>query len=78
MRTTLKMPTMGETTTEVLVVEWLVDLGQPVDEGDALLTVETDKVEVEVPAPIAGTLVQRLAEKEDEVAVGAPFAVLES
>lgn len=78
MRVTVKAPKLDDTTEEVLVVEWLVDVGDEVSEGQTLVTVEGDKVEGELPSPVAGRVVERLAEAEDEVAVGTPLAIIET
>ncbi len=77
MRYTLKMPIQGDTTREVFITEWLVAVGQTVAVGDVLLTAETDKAAVEVPTPFAGVLIEQLVAPEDEVEIGAPFAVIE-
>lgn len=77
-RSKVKMPKLGDTVDEVLVIEWLVEPGAAVAVGDVILLVETDKVDAEVPAPVAGTLVEQLVQAEDEVATGAPIAVIES
>ena len=78
MNHTLKMPKLGDATQEVVVETWEVDVGAAVEIGDVLMIVETDKVNAEVPSPIAGTLVEQLVEEGDEVAVGAPFAVFQA
>lgn len=76
MRTTVKMPRVSEASDLVVVLSWLVDVGAPVAEGAPLVSVETDKAVVDVPSPIAGTLVEQLAQVDDEVTAGSPFAVL--
>lgn len=78
MRHTVKLPKLGDIAGDALVLEWLVEVGSHVNEGGSLLTVETDKVEADVPSPTEGTLVERLVQEGDEVAVGAPIAVLEA
>jgi pyruvate/2-oxoglutarate dehydrogenase complex dihydrolipoamide acyltransferase (E2) component len=57
----LRVPKLGMSMTEVTVVEWIVPDGASVEAGQAVLTVETDKVEQEIEAPEAGTLVHRAA-----------------
>lgn len=69
---------MGDTAHQVLVIDWVVAVGEAVGEGEALLTAETDKVDAEVPAPIGGRLVEQLVAQGDEVAVGEPIAVIEA
>jgi 2-oxoglutarate dehydrogenase E2 component (dihydrolipoamide succinyltransferase) len=62
---------LGDTVDEVVIVEWLVAVGDSVEPGTALVRVETDKVEVDVEATMAGVVVERLVEEGDEVATGA-------
>lgn len=78
MRHTVKLPRLGDTADEVVVLEWLVTLGDQVRVNHAVLRVETSKVDVEVVSPVAGTLVEQLVAPGDEVAIGSPIAVLES
>ena len=73
----LKMPKMGESITEGTIITWLISEGDSFDEGDIILEVATDKVDNEVPAPSAGTLVRTLFEAKDVVPVGEAIAVLE-
>lgn len=78
MRETVRLPRLGETVDEVVVLEWLKAVGDAVREGEALLTVETDKTNSDVPAPMTGTLVEQLVAPDDEIATGAPVAVVNS
>jgi pyruvate/2-oxoglutarate dehydrogenase complex dihydrolipoamide acyltransferase (E2) component len=78
MRTTLKMPKVGDAANEVVIVEIPVKVGDTVSEGQTLLLVETDKAQVEVPAPYGGTVREILVNVNDEVATGAPTLVLET
>lgn len=78
MRHTLKMPKLSESSQEVVVVDHLVDVGSTVVAGSELLLVETDKVEVVVPSPVAGTVVELLVGKGDEVDTGDPICVIET
>lgn len=77
MRHSVKLPKLGDTADAVVVLQWVVDVGDRVGEGEALLQVETDKIETEVPAPVGGTLVERLVDEGDDVAVGTAIAVIE-
>jgi pyruvate/2-oxoglutarate dehydrogenase complex dihydrolipoamide acyltransferase (E2) component len=61
---------LGDTVDNVVVIEWLVAVGDVVAVGDGLVRVETDKVEVDVESPYAGTVAELLAEEGDEVATG--------
>ena len=77
-RISVKLPKTGDTADTVVVLQWLADIGDQVAEGTPLLNVETSKVEVEIPAPAAGTLVQQLVAVDDEIGVGTPLAVIET
>jgi|JI9StandDraft_1071089.scaffolds.fasta_scaffold354899_2 pyruvate/2-oxoglutarate dehydrogenase complex dihydrolipoamide acyltransferase (E2) component len=61
---------LGDTVDEVVIVEWLVAVGDRVAVGDPLLRVETDKVEVDIDAPFAGVVVDHAVAEDDEVATG--------
>lgn len=78
MRETVTLPKLGETVDEVVIIEWLVDIGDEVEADQGVILVETDKVETEVPASFAGTLVERLVAVDDEVATGEPVFVVET
>ncbi|MCY3561277.1 MAG: hypothetical protein OXH20_08945 [bacterium] len=78
MRQTVKLPKLGDTANEVLVLEWSVAVGDAVAAGDVLMRVETDKVEADVPSPVAGTVAELSVGVEDEVPVGAAICVIES
>ncbi|MDN6536623.1 MAG: 2-oxoglutarate dehydrogenase, E2 component, dihydrolipoamide succinyltransferase [Corynebacterium variabile] len=72
--TDVKMPELGESVTEGTVTNWLKKVGDTVDVDEPLLEVSTDKVDTEVPSPVAGTLVEILADEDDTVDVGAVIA----
>ena len=72
----LLVPRLGVTVKEVTIVEWLVDDGATVAVGQPLLTVATDKTEVEIEATEAGVLRQR-AKPEEDYPVGAVIGVIE-
>ena len=78
MRHTLNMPKLGDSVSQVVILEWHVAPGDSVAVGDPLVSVETDKIDTDVPAPVAGTVVELLVEAQDEVATGAPFIVVEA
>jgi len=69
--TELRVPRVGDLVETVLIVEWLVEAGDRISTGQPLVTVETDKVEVEVEAPHNGTVAEIVAHAETEIAVGA-------
>jgi len=73
----IAMPEMGESVTEGIVLEWHVAEGDFVNEGDTVVEVSTDKVDAEVPAPMAGVITKLLVSVDDEVPVGAPLAEME-
>ena len=70
----LTLPAMGEFVTEGTVVNWAKKAGDPVIEGETLVEVTTDKVDVEVPSPATGTLVEITAPEGETVPVGATWA----
>ncbi|MEA2332103.1 MAG: hypothetical protein QOH58_2241 [Thermoleophilaceae bacterium] len=64
-------PEMGDSVAEGTVLEWRVAVGDAVSADDVLVEISTDKVDAEVPAPVAGTVTEILAEPDSTVAVGA-------
>ncbi len=72
------MPRLGETVDEVVLLEWLVAVGDQVAEGAELALVETDKVETEVPSPVSGTVTEITAEEDAEVTTGEVICVIET
>jgi 2-oxoglutarate dehydrogenase E2 component (dihydrolipoamide succinyltransferase) len=74
MATDVKVPTLGESITEATIGEWLKGPGDAVAADEPIASLETDKVSVEVNAPVAGTLAEQLAKTGDTVAVGAIIA----
>ncbi len=71
------LPELGESVTEGTVVEWRVAPGQWVEQGATLVDVTTDKVDVEVPAPVSGLVTAVFAQPGDPVKVGATLAELD-
>lgn len=78
MKMTVKMPRAADTVDEFVVSEWLAEPGASVAAGDPIMKVETDKALVEIPSPVAGTLLEQLVSIDDEVSTGDPIAVIES
>ncbi|HEX2416472.1 MAG TPA: multifunctional oxoglutarate decarboxylase/oxoglutarate dehydrogenase thiamine pyrophosphate-binding subunit/dihydrolipoyllysine-residue succinyltransferase subunit, partial [Thermoleophilaceae bacterium] len=74
----ITMPQMGESVTEGTVLEWRKQVGDRVEADEPLVEISTDKVDAEVPAPVAGTLVKILAEPDSTVQVGAVLGEIES
>ena len=71
------MPQMGESVTEGTILEWRKQEGDPVDQDEALVDVSTDKVDTEVPSPVAGTLTKILVQPDETVPVGTVLAEIE-
>ena len=72
--TPVLMPELGESVTEGTVTRWLKKVGDSVQVDDALVEVSTDKVDTEIPSPVAGVLVSITAEEDATVAVGGELA----
>src|SRR5580658_411372 len=70
------MPQLGETVTEGTITRWLKQVGEPVAEDDVLFEVSTDKVDSEVPSPVAGVLTEILVAEGETVDVGTRLAVI--
>ena len=65
------VPTLGESITEATVSKWLKKVGDPVEIDEAIVELETDKVNLEVPSPISGVLSEMNSKDGDTVEVGA-------
>jgi pyruvate dehydrogenase E2 component (dihydrolipoamide acetyltransferase) len=76
MATEVNLPELGESVTEGTVTRWLKQVGDDVAVDEALLEVSTDKVDTEIPSPVAGTLLEIKAHEDDTVEVGAVLAVI--
>lgn len=70
------MPALGESVTEGTVTRWLKNVGDTVAVDEPLLEVSTDKVDTEIPSPVAGTLQEILVQEDETVPVGADLAVV--
>jgi pyruvate dehydrogenase E2 component (dihydrolipoamide acetyltransferase) len=68
------MPELGESVTEGTVTRWLKKVGDAVEVDEPLVEVSTDKVDTEIPSPVAGTLISITAEEDVTVAVGGELA----
>jgi 2-oxoglutarate dehydrogenase E2 component (dihydrolipoamide succinyltransferase) len=73
----VKMPALGESVTEGTVTRWLKNEGDHINVDEPLLEVSTDKVDTEIPSPVAGTLSKILVPIDSTVAVGADLALIE-
>ncbi|MEN3747148.1 2-oxoglutarate dehydrogenase complex dihydrolipoyllysine-residue succinyltransferase [Sphingomonas sp. HF-S3] len=76
--TEVKVPTLGESITEATLGEWLKKPGEPVKADEPIASLETDKVSVEVPSPVAGVMGQQLFAVGDTVNVDAVIATIEA
>src|SRR5881409_2482236 len=71
-------PTGGESVTEGTILEWAVKVGDHVEDGQTVVELSTDKVDMELPAPAAGTITEILAEEGDTVTVGQVIARMQA
>ena len=78
MATEVNVPVLGESIVEATVGEWLKQPGDPVKADEPIVSLETDKVAVEVPSPVAGVMGQHAVAVGDNVAVGALLATIEA
>jgi 2-oxoisovalerate dehydrogenase E2 component (dihydrolipoyl transacylase) len=76
--TRVKLPNLGDSAQAAVVVEWHVAAGDQVEVEQTLVTVETDKVDTDVPSPVKGTVVQLLAEPGGELQPGDAICVIET
>jgi pyruvate dehydrogenase E2 component (dihydrolipoamide acetyltransferase) len=74
--TPVTMPALGESVTEGVVTRWLKQVGDHVDVDEPLLEVSTDKVDTEIPSPVAGTLLEITAGEDETVEVGGQLALI--
>ena len=70
------VPSLGESVTEATVSKWLKQVGEKVDSDEPLVELETDKVNVEVPSPLTGTLSSIKAKEGDTVEIGALLGIV--
>jgi len=72
----VRLPALGESVTEGTVTRWLKKIGDSVAIDEPLVEVSTDKVDTEIPSPVAGTLQQILVAEDETAAVGAVLAIV--
>ena len=77
MATEIKVPVLGESVTEGTIAEWLKQPGEAVAADEPICSLETDKVAVDVPSPVAGVMSQHVVAVGDTVEVGAVIAIIE-
>ncbi|MFZ5794054.1 MAG: biotin/lipoyl-containing protein, partial [Pseudomonadota bacterium] len=78
MATEVTVPVLGESITEATLGEWLKQPGDKVAVDEPIASLETDKVSVEVPSPVAGVMGQHAVQVGDTVLVGAMIATIEA
>ena len=76
MATNVTMPQLGESVTEGTVTRWLKNVGDVIKVDEAIVEVSTDKVDTEIPSPVAGVLLEIKAAQDSVIAVGADMAVI--
>jgi 2-oxoglutarate dehydrogenase E2 component (dihydrolipoamide succinyltransferase) len=76
MTTEIKVPALGESVSEATVAKWMKAVGDAVAVDEPLVELETDKVTVEVPSPVAGVLAEIVAAEGSDVAVGAVLGLI--
>lgn len=76
-RHTVKLPKLGDTADEVVIVQCYRLPGDAISRGEPIFRVETDKVEVDIESPVSGIVREVLAQDGDEVTTGSAIAVVE-
>ena len=74
----LVLPKMGESVAEATIIKWVKQAGDLIEIDESILEIATDKVDSEVPSPVAGKLIKVLYKEDDVVQVGALIAVIET
>lgn len=74
----LLLPKMGESVAEATVIKWVKQVGDAIDLDDTVLEIATDKVDSEVPSPVAGKLVKQFFQENDIAQVGDVIAIIET
>jgi 2-oxoglutarate dehydrogenase E2 component (dihydrolipoamide succinyltransferase) len=74
----LLLPKMGESVAEATIIKWLKKPGDNIAADESVMDIATDKVDSEVPSPVAGTLVEQLCKEDDVVQVGTVIAIIET
>src|SRR5919197_6213120 len=77
MSTTVTMPQLGETVVEGTITKWLKSEGEEIDRDEPLFEISTDKVDTEVPSPVAGTVSKILVQEGETVSVGTELAQID-
>src|ERR687888_409901 len=77
MPTTVTMPQLGETVVEGTIIKWLKSEGEEIGRDEPLFEISTDKVDTEVPSPVAGTISKILVPEGETVSVGTELAEID-
>nr|WP_229730601.1 2-oxoglutarate dehydrogenase, E2 component, dihydrolipoamide succinyltransferase [Egicoccus halophilus] len=72
----VELPQLGESVTEGVITAWLVEVGDEIDVDQPIVEISTDKVDTEIPSPVAGTVQELRAEVDDTIEVGQVIAVI--
>jgi len=72
------MPRVGENVNSVFIIEIKAEIGQQINAGDILLSVETDKATIDVESPVSGKILEFLVKINDEIAPGDSYATIET
>jgi 2-oxoisovalerate dehydrogenase E2 component (dihydrolipoyl transacylase) len=74
---TLKMPEVGETVTEGTIEKWLKQPGEKIEKYEPIVEINTDKVNVELPSPVTGTVLEIIAKEGETVLIGAALCTID-
>jgi len=72
----VELPQLGESVTEGIITAWLVEVGDEVDVDQPIAEISTDKVDTEIPSPVAGVVQELRAEVDDTIEVGQVIAII--
>ena len=76
MSETITLPELGESVTEGTVTRWLKEVGDTIEVDEPIVEISTDKVDTEVPSPVAGTVLEILVQEDEDIEVGQGLAVI--
>lgn len=74
----LTLPKMGESVAEATLINWLKEVGDPIEADEAVVEIATDKVDSEVPSEVDGVLIEKLFDVDDVIQVGQTIAIIET
>ncbi|HJF14210.1 MAG TPA: 2-oxoglutarate dehydrogenase, E2 component, dihydrolipoamide succinyltransferase [Enteractinococcus helveticum] len=76
MSETITLPELGESVTEGTVTRWLKEVGDTIEVDEPIVEISTDKVDTEIPSPVAGTVLEILVQEDEDIEVGQALAVI--